>query len=44
MKRIIFSNLVLFNIPTVEKINFIRFLLRDSEKVLRKTHVKPSDI
>ena len=26
---------------SVEKINFIRFLLRDREKALRKTHVKP---
>ena len=46
IKAVFFSyqNLLLFNIPTVEKTDFIRFLLRDSEKALRKTHVKPSDI
>ena len=39
--RFFIKKLLLINIPTVEKTDFIRFLLRDEEKVLRKTHVKP---
>ena len=32
---------LLLNIPTVEKTDFIRFLYKDAQKVLRKTYVKP---
>ena len=39
MKKILDQH-VLNNNPTVEKTDFIQFLLRDSEKVLGKTHVK----
>ena len=39
--RFFITKLLLINIPTVEKINILRFLLRDDEKMPRKTHVKP---
>ena len=39
--RFFIKKLLLKNIPTVEKINILRFLLRDGEKMPRETHVKP---